>query len=184
MTAAATHTERITLRPAVREECSTLAALIARSLRGLGAGYYTHEEIEGALQGACAVDTTLIDDGTYFVAVDGERIVGCGGWSFRGTLFGGDAARVRDVQVLDPSVDAARIRAFFVDPDHARRGIGRMLLERCEAEARARGFTRFQLMATLPGVPLYERYGYEAADPVFDPLPGGGTIEFVPMHKG
>lgn len=175
----------IRLRPAARDECGVLSDLISRSLRGLSGGYYTPEQVEGALRGSCAVDTQLIADGTYFVAVDPEsdQIVGCGGWSYRRTLFGGDETDHRDADWLNPDVDAARIRAFFVDPAHARRGIGRALLERCESEARARGFSRFQLMSTLPGVPLYARFGYVSGDVEHHPLPGGGTIEFVPMHK-
>jgi GNAT superfamily N-acetyltransferase len=173
----------ISIRPARRDECSALSDLIARSLRGLSDGFYTPTEVEGALQGSCAVDTQLIDDGTYFVAVEEDRLVGCGGWSYRRTLFGGDTTLHRDAGVLDPAVDAARIRAFFVDPDHARQGIGRAILERCEAEAGARGFTRFQLMATLPGVAMYLRCGYVSGEPERHPLPGGGTIEFVPMSR-
>ena len=174
----------IRVRPAERHERAVLADLVARSLRGLSDGYYTKAQVEGALRGSCAVDTQLLVDGTYFVAVLGDRIVGCGGWSFRRTLFGGDRTDHRDAGLLDPTVDAARIRAFFVDPDHARRGIGRALLGRCEAEARSRGFVRFQLMATLPGVPLYARFGYVSGEPEEHPLPDGKTITFVPMSKG
>lgn len=173
-----------TLRRAERHECGVLADLVARSLRGLSAGYYAPDQVEGALAGSCAVDTQLIEDGTYFVAEHTGRVVGCGGWSFRRTLFGGDASVHRDAALLDPVVDAAKIRAFFVDPDHARQGIGRALLERCEAEARAGGFSRFELMATLPGIPLYARFGYVPGKPEQHPLPDGGTIEFVPMSKG
>ena len=107
----------------------------------------------------------------------------CGGWSRRRTLFGSDARADRDESPLDPRVDAARIRACFVDPAHARRGLGRAILERSEADARASGFTRFELMATLPGVRLYEKCGYRAGDSVNHPLPGGLSIRFVPMTK-
>lgn len=133
--------------------------------------------------GACAVDTQLVRDRTYFVVTDGDLIVACGGWSFRQTLFGGDTRPDRDPAELDPVRDAAKIRAFFVDPDYARRGLGHALLDRCEAEARGRGFARFELMATLPGVPLYRRFGYVAAEPVRYPLENGLDIEFVPMAK-
>jgi len=173
----------LVIRPARPDECAVISDLIARSLRGLSDGFYTPDEVEGALRGSCAVDTQLIEDGTYFVAVQGERLVGCGGWSYRRTLFGGDTSLDRDAGELDPAADAARIRAFFVDPDHARQGIGRAILERCEAEARGRGFTHFQLMATLPGVPMYLRCGFVPGEPERHPLPDGGTIEFVPMFK-
>jgi GNAT superfamily N-acetyltransferase len=179
------------LRRASRADRPALQILIARSARVLGAGDYRPEQIEGALQGAFGIDTQLIDDGTYFVAetalavpaVAAARIIGCGGWSWRRTLFGGDSHSERNVQALDPLTDAAKIRAFFVDPDYARQGIGRALLERCETEARARGFTRFELMGTLPGVRLYQALGYVAGEPIHYPVAPGVTIEFVPMRK-
>jgi GNAT superfamily N-acetyltransferase len=171
------------LRPATRADQGALQQLIARSARELGAQDYKPEQIEGALRGAFGVDTQLIDDGTYFVAELNGQLVGCGGWSRRRTLFGGDARAERDAGELDPSVDAAKIRAFFVDPDHARRGIGRALLQRCESEARARGFTRFELMGTLPGVRLYQAFGYQPGEMVRYPVSDGVSIEFVPMRK-
>jgi GNAT superfamily N-acetyltransferase len=171
------------LRAATRADQAALQTLIARSARGLSAQDYSRAQIEGALQGAFGVDTQLIDDGTYFVVEFEGRAVGCGGWSRRRTLFGGDAHRERDAGELDPRVDAAKIRAFFVDPDHARRGIGRTLLERCESEARARGFRRLELMGTLPGVRLYEALGYQRGAMVHYPVADGVNIEFIPMSK-
>jgi GNAT superfamily N-acetyltransferase len=171
------------LRAATRADQDALRILIARSARGLGAQDYSPEQIEGALQGAFGVDTQLIDDGTYFVVEFEGRAVGCGGWSRRRTLFGGDAHRERDAAELDPRVDAAKIRAFFVDPDHARRGIGRALLERCESEARTHGFRRLELMGTLPGVRLYEALGYKPGSLLHYPVASGVTIEFIPMSK-
>lgn len=171
------------LRAATRADQEALRHLIARSARELGAQDYRSEQIEGALRGAFGVDTQLIDDGTYFVVETAGKLVGCGGWSRRRTLFGGDAHRERDAAELDPRVDAAKIRAFFVDPDHARRGIGRALLERCESEARARGFRRFELMGTLPGVRLYRALGYRPGAMVHYPVADGVTIEFIPMSK-
>jgi GNAT superfamily N-acetyltransferase len=161
-----------------------LRDLIARSIRALGANDYSREQIEGALEGAFGVDSTLIRDQTYFVALDGAgQIVACGGWSKRRTLFGGDARGERDDSRLDPRVDAAKIRAFFVDPAHARRGIGRALLGRCEREAALAGFARFELMATLPGVRLYAQCGYIASDSIQHPVAAGISITFVPMTK-
>jgi GNAT superfamily N-acetyltransferase len=171
------------LRAATRADQGALQTLIARSARELGAQDYSREQIEGALRGAFGVDTQLIDDASYFVVEFEGRAVGCGGWSRRRTLFGGDAHRERDAAELDPRVDAAKIRAFFVDPDHARRGIGRMLLERCESEARARGFRRLELMGTLPGVRLYEALGYQRGAMVHYPVAEGVNIEFIPMSK-
>jgi GNAT superfamily N-acetyltransferase len=171
------------LRKATLADQAPLEALIARSARTLGARDYTAEQIEGALRGTFGVDTQLIIDGTYFVAEAEGEILGCGGWSRRRTLFGGDAGTVRDCTELDPRTEAAKIRAFFVDPAHARKGIGRALLERCEADARLHGFSRAELMATLPGLRFYGSSGYTALSPVHHELAPGLTIEFVPMHK-
>jgi GNAT superfamily N-acetyltransferase len=171
------------LRKATHADRPALQVLIARSARELGAGDYRPEQIEGALRGAFGVDTQLIDDGTYFVVESDCKLVGCGGWSKRRTLFGGDAHQERNASELDPNIDAAKIRAFFVDPEHARRGIGRALLERCESEARAHGFSRFELMGTLPGVRLYQALGYVGSERVHYPVAPGITIEFIPMQK-
>jgi GNAT superfamily N-acetyltransferase len=171
------------LRKATHADRPALQVLIARSARELGASDYRSEQIEGALRGAFGVDTQLIDDGTYFAVEAEGKLVGCGGWSRRQTLFGGDAHNDRNAQELDPATDPAKIRAFFVDPQFARRGIGRALLERCESEARACGFHSFELMGTLPGVRLYEALGYVGSERVHYPVAPGVTIEFVPMRK-
>ena len=171
------------LRLATLDDRAALEPLIAASARELSTGDYTPEQVEGALRGAFGVDSQLLRDGTFWVAELDHRIVACGGWSKRRTLFGSDARSDRAAELLDPTRDAAKIRAFFVDPAFARRGIGRAILHRCEAEARAAGFTRFELMATLPGQRLYEKEGYAAADPTDYPLGDGLTIRFVPMTK-
>ena len=173
-----------TVRLATLGDVPILHALIARSIRGLGAADYHRGQIDAALQGAFGVDTNLIHDGTYFVAETPTlELVGCGGWRRRRTLFGSDARAERDESWLDPKSDRAKIRAFFVDPAHARHGIGRAILARSEADAIRAGFSSFEMMATLPGVRLYEQCGY-LPDPAIDyPLPGGLTIRFVPMRK-
>jgi len=173
----------IVLREATRGDVSALESLIARSARGLSTAQYRPSQIEGALKGAFGVDSQLIEDGTYFVAEEDGEIVGCGGWSYRSTLFGGDARGGRDASVLDPVRQAAKIRAFFIEPSKARRGIGTKLLERCEREARARGFTEVELMATLPGVKLYAARGYAGAEVVNYDVGQGEIIEFIPMRK-
>lgn len=173
----------IVLRKATRDDISRLETLIARSARGLSADDYRPSQIEGALRGAFGVDTQLLADQTYFVAEEDGRFVGCGGWSFRSTLFGGDARTGRDSSMLDPRTQPAKIRAFFVDPTDARRGIGTLLLERCEKEARDRGFSQVELMATLPGVRLYAARGYVGSPTVHFDVGAGETIEFVPMRK-
>jgi GNAT superfamily N-acetyltransferase len=173
----------ITLRAATFADVPQIEALIARSARGLSADDYRPSQVEGALRGAFGVDTQLLIDQTYFAVEEHGRLIGCGGWSFRATLFGGDARTDRDSSTLDPRTQAAKVRAFFVDPGNARRGIGTLLLEHCEKEARARGFSHVELMATLPGVKLYAACGYVGTDTVNYDLGNGETIEFVPMRK-
>ena len=172
-----------TLRKATHADIPLLDALIARSARGLSTGDYTPGQIEGALRGAFGVDSQLLTDETYFVVEDAGQIVGCGGWSFRSTLFGGDARAGRDSSILDPKTQAAKIRAFFVDPTHARRGIGSLLLDHCEDQARAYGYAQVELMATLPGAKLYTARGYAAGQRIHFDVGSGERIEFIPMRK-
>lgn len=172
-----------TLRKATLDDRPALSALIAASARGLSRGDYTDAQVEAALGAAFGVDSDLIRDGTYFVAESEGRIVGCGGWSRRRTLFGGDAQPGRLAELLDPARDSARIRAFFVHPESARTGIGRAILERCEAEARASGFRSAELLATLPGERFYRALGYTGRDRVAHRLDELATIDFVPMRK-
>lgn len=171
------------LRKATLDDRPVLETLIAESARGLSRGDYTDEQVDAALGGAFGVDSDLIRDGTYFVAESEGRIVGCGGWSRRRTLFGGDAQPGRRAELLDPTREAARIRAFFVHPESARTGIGRAILERCEAEARAGGFRSAELLATLPGVRFYSAMGYAGGKRAEHQLRDGVTIDFVPMRK-
>jgi len=173
----------LSIRKATLDDRGALESLIAHSARALTLGAYTPRQIETALRAAFGVDTQLIRDGTFLVAEANGAIVGCGGWSRRRTLFGGDAHAHRDAAELDPKRDAAKMRAFFIEPAHARKGIGRALLERCEAEARACGFSRFELMAMLSGVDFYRAHGYAAGAAVRYELEPGLTIEFLPMSK-
>jgi GNAT superfamily N-acetyltransferase len=173
----------LAVRNATLADRDGLRDLIARSARELSAADYRPEQVEGALQGAFGVDTQLIHDGTYFVVEGGGVIVGCGGWSYRKTLFGGDERPERDAAELDPRTDAAKIRAFFVEPAHARKGIGTLLLEKCESEAKLRGFSRVELMSTLPGIRLYSARGYSGVEQVRYEVSPGVSIEFLPMSK-
>ena len=173
----------LTLRKAALADVPLLQALISRSARGLSLDDYRPEQIEGALRGAFGVDSQLLRDETYFVVEDDGECVGCGGWSYRSTLFGGDARSGRDASALDPTTQPAKIRAFFVDPKHARRGIGTLLLEHCEREARSHGYSAVELMATLPGVKLYSVRGYVAMPMVHFDVGQGQSIEFIPMRK-
>ncbi len=170
------------LRPARLDDCAALEALIALSARSLCAPDYTPEQIEGALRGAFGLDTELVRDGTYFVVDHDGRVVACGGWSRRATLFGSDARGGRDSSLLDPRTQPAKVRAFFVHPDHARKGLGRILLDRCVTEARSHRFRQVDLMATLTGQKLYAKCGFIAdASEQYEVSPGV-TIEFVPMR--
>lgn len=171
------------LRLARPDDRAALEALVERSVRDLGRGYYSPAQIESSLRYIFGIDGTLIADGTYFVVELAGQPAGCGGWSFRRTLFGGDQFNDRSPAPLDPAVDAAKIRAFFVDPAFARRGIGRMLMAASEAAARAAGFRVLELMATLPGVPLYQALGFTATGTLDQPVPDGTSIPFVPMRK-
>lgn len=171
------------IRKATLQDRDDLETLIARSARQLGAQDYTAEQIEGALRGAFGVDTQLIQDGTYFVVESGGQMIGCGGWSRRHALFGGDGHAPRSAVELDPHTEPGKIRAFFVDPEHARKGIGTAILKRCENDARLFGFLRLELMATLPGVRLNAKHGYVPDSPIQYELAPGLNIEFVPMRK-
>jgi GNAT superfamily N-acetyltransferase len=175
--------EPVRIRKATLADIPSLQSLIATSARTLGASDYTAKQIEAALLGVWGVDTEIIRDGTYFVGEVADELVLCGGWSRRATLFGSDTYDQRESRLLDPQRDAARIRAFFVHPNWARRGLGSRLLALCEGEARAAGFLVAELVATLPGQRLYARHGYVATGRRSDALPGGLNIESVPMRK-
>ena len=180
---AADHRGSVELRLAEPRDVPRLQDLIARSARALSVGYYSAEETEAAIQYVFGVDTTLIADGTYFVAEREQRTIGCGGWSRRRTLYGGDQRPVGTADILDPAFEPARIRAFFVAPEAARQGVGRALLTACEDAARRAGFRRLELMATLPGVPFYAALGFEAVEHVTDTLPNGVALRFVRMRR-
>ena len=172
------------IRQAISADVDAIGELIAESVRGLAKGIYDERQIELSIRSVFGVDHQLISDGTYFVAESAGTIVGCGGWSKRKTLYGAsNFAQSRDPEMLDPLVDAAKIRAFFVHPNAARQGIGRAILEKCEEEAAAVGFRSAEMMATLPGVPLYAICGYEKFEPVAVPLGDGVDIECVKMRK-
>jgi GNAT superfamily N-acetyltransferase len=171
------------VRKAEFEDIPILEELIPESVRALQAGDYSSEQMEGALGTVFGVDRQLIRDGTYFVVEMDSRIVACGGWSRRKTLFGGDQTPEKDDAWLDPSVDSARIRAFFVHPQWARRGIGSLLMRASEEAAVADGFSSLELVATLTGAPLYRAHGFRAIDRYDVPLPNGVSLPVVRMRK-
>ncbi|MEO3403748.1 GNAT family N-acetyltransferase [Mucilaginibacter sp. CAU 1740] len=173
----------VTTRLATFDDVLALQQLIALSVRGLSVNYNTPQQIESAIKYIFGVDTQLVTDGTYYVAELDGVTVGCGGWSKRNTLYGGDQHKEVEDPLLNPEVDAARIRAFFVHPDYARQGIGSHIMKVCEAAAQHAGFKSLQLGATLPGVPLYEAMGYKAIEHIEQPMPDGEVLPIVKMYK-
>jgi GNAT superfamily N-acetyltransferase len=181
------------VRKATPEDAPRLREVIEASVRGLQAADYTPAQIDGALQSVYGVDSQLIADGTYFAVEPPQEhaepgattpaIVACGGWSKRKTLYGGDQYAQREDALLDPARDAAKIRAFFVHPQYARRGIGTLILEACEQAARAAGFTRLEMGATLSGVAFYSAKGYAAQENLQVPLANGEMLPIVRMSK-
>src|ERR1700676_2609255 len=190
--------EKIHIRPAVPADIPVLSVLIDASVRELQAQDYSPEQIEGALKTVFGVDSQLIADGTYLVAEadPGEAdvlitktagptpvIAGCGGWSKRKTLYGSDRWTGREDALLDPLRDAAKIRAFFIHPDWARRGVGSMILQACENAASSAGFTRYEMGATLTGAKLFGAKGYVAVKPISIPLVNGQSLPVIHMEK-
>jgi GNAT superfamily N-acetyltransferase len=177
----------IHIRKATTADVPRLREVIEASVRGLQAQDYSPAQIEGALQSVYGADSQLITDGTYLIAEVTEsqkpEIVACGGWSKRKTLYGGDQYASREDSLLDPKQDAAKIRAFFVDPKWARRGIGSMILEACESAAEEAGFTRLEMGATLSGVAFYRAKGYAEIERQNAPLSNGETLEILRMAK-
>ena len=174
------------LRRAQDKDIAAIAELIPLSVRGLQANYYSDAQVEAALGSVFGVDRQLIRDGTYFVVEAGTPpcLVGCGGWSKRRTLFGSDHhGATRDDAELDPAREPARIRAFFVHPEWARRGIARAILQECEAALRAAGFRSIELAATLPGVPFYRALGYASEEEREVPLPARLSLTVTRMTK-
>ena len=172
-----------TLRKATLDDRPAIEDLIKLSARGLSRAEYSEQQIEGAIRTVFGVDSNLIEDGTYFVVESDGKLIGCGGWSKRRTLFGGDQYQTRDASELDPLTEPARIRAFFVHPEYARKGIARAILDACEGEAKAAGFRALELMATLPGIKFYEASGYHRSESVELSVGDGIAIGLAPMRK-
>ena len=182
MTAAA----QFAIRPATVADIPALEALIEQSVRQLQAGDYSPTQIAASIGSVFGIDRRLLDDQTYFVASpidDPGTLVACGGWSYRRTLYGSDQHIERDSAQLNPATDFAKIRAIFVHPAWARRGLGSLVLTHCEAAAAAAGFTHFEMGSTLTGVPLYTLKGYAERKRVGVPLPNGEALEVVVMEK-
>ena len=168
-------------RLAVPDDLEALTSLMDAAIAELQQGFLSEEQI-AASRAIMGLDTQLIQDRTYFVVEHEGQVAGCGGWSRRATLYGGDRTPGRDAALLDPSKDAARVRAMYTDPSFARQGVGRLILSLCEAAARAEGFRRVELMATLAGEPLYRACGYQSDAELVDDR-GGEPVPLRRMHK-
>jgi GNAT superfamily N-acetyltransferase len=171
------------LRLARSDEAEAIDALMKASTRDLFPTTYDPAQTAAAMRYVASVDRTLIADGTYFVFDLGGELVACGGWSRRDKLYSGSRERAADARVLDPATEPARIRAMFTRPDWTRRGLGRRILEACEAAARADGFRTLALLATLPGLPLYTSYGFRSLEETEVRMPDGTTLRCVSMDK-
>jgi GNAT superfamily N-acetyltransferase len=173
----------LTHRLASLDDLDALREVMRRSIEALQTGFLTPEQVRVS-HSVMGLDTQLIRDGTYFMVEKGGRIAGCGGWSWRATLYGGDESMVsREPEALDPTTDAARIRAMYTDPDFARQGVGRMVISLCEQAAMRAGFTKATMMATMSGVPLYEACGYVQVEPVQSAPVDGIRVPLVRMEK-
>lgn len=171
------------VRLATELDIPILQDLIPASVRALSTGYYTDRQIESALRYIFGVDSQLIADGTYYAVASDDEVVGCGGWSKRKTLFGGDQIKEEFDDLLDPAREPARIRAFFVHPRWTRRGIGRSIIEACESAALQQGFRGLELVATLPGEPLYAAMGYAVTRRFDIAMPDGESLPAANMVK-
>jgi len=171
------------IRRATTADVPALQELIEQSVRRLSVGFYSPAQIDAAMRDVFGVDTQLIADGTYYVICGPSGPAAIGGWSARRTLYGGDQMKSSDDPLLNPVTDAARIRAFFVHPDWTRRGLGRQLYATCEEAAYAAGFRQLELMATLPGEPLYRALGFTAVERVVSTLDGVVDVPFIRMTR-
>jgi len=175
-------TAALRLRIATPADYPALEALMRASIRELIGAHLDPERTAASFE-IMGVDSQLIADGTYFAVEDEGQVVGCGGWSRRATLFGGDHSAGRDARLLDPHHEAARVRAMYTHPSHTRRGIGRMVLNACEAAARTAGFRSVELVATVAGEPLYGACGYVLDERIEVPTSRGVTVPCARMHK-
>lgn len=170
------------LRPATAADEPAMRAIMDRAIAQLLKPYLPPDAVAASFE-IMGLDSQLIADGTYFAVCDADIIVGCGGWSRRATLFGGDHSAGRDAALLDPAHDPARVRAMYTDPAYTRRGIGRMILAACEDAARAEGFTHVELAATLAGEPLYRACGYDVIERFSAKASAGVGVPLLRMGK-
>jgi GNAT superfamily N-acetyltransferase len=176
-----TSQNEFTSRLAVADDVPSLTVLMDAAIAELQRDFLDTAQIASS-RAIMGIDTQLIDDGTYFVVESDGDLAGCGGWSRRATLYGGNQTPGRDSKLLDPSVDPARVRAMYTSPAFARRGVGRLILSLCEAAAASEGFRRLELMSTLSGEPLYVAYGFRPLERLLDAT-GGAPVPIVRMEK-
>jgi GNAT superfamily N-acetyltransferase len=171
------------IRPATSSDGPALRTLIERSAVALSVGFYTRQQTVALTREVFGVDSQLLADGTYYVVETAGEIAACGGWGKRSTGYGGDQAKSAPERLLDPATEAANIRAFFVDPAWARRGLGSLLMTHCAAQAGAAGFQTLELVSTLPGVPLYQVLGFVEVEPFDLVLANGLRVPVVRMRR-
>lgn len=172
----------IKIRQATLDDCDAITALMALSMREILPKYLSREQTERS-DASMGIDRELIGDGTYYLVFIGDTLVGCGGWSARRTLYGGDHTNDRDSSMADPATEAAKVRAMYTHPGYLRRGIGQALIKRSEAEAKQAGFSRVELGATAPGLPFYERCGYTVIEDLSKPDEDGVSVPIILMSK-
>jgi GNAT superfamily N-acetyltransferase len=172
-----------TLRLAEPDDATAIDELMKLSTRDIFPAFYDAQQTESSVRYIANVDRVLIDDGTYFVIAESRELIACGGWSRRDKLYTGSGAGSADARLLNPRSEPARVRAMFVRPDRTRRGLGTRILEACEDAARSEGFVTLALMATMPGLQLYERYGFVVTERTDIPLPDGTAIACAAMEK-
>ena len=181
-----TQATNLRITRASRKDLPQLRALMHKSIETLQTPFLSEAQIRASFE-VMGLDTKLIEDQTYFAVFaetpSGDTIAGCGGWSKRATLYGGDHSKGRNARLLDPKIEAARIRAMYTHPDYTRLGVGRLILQTCEMSARDAGFSRAEMMATLAGVPLYKACGYSAIEEIFDKTSNGTIIPLIRMGK-
>jgi GNAT superfamily N-acetyltransferase len=173
--------EALTHRLAQRDDLDLLKALMDTAISENQKTFLDESQIASS-RAIMGLDTQLIDDGTYFIVEADGQLAGCGGWSRRATMYGGDQTPGRSAALLDPTKDAARIRAMYTHPNHTRKGIGRLIISLCEEAAKAEGFTKMELVATLSGEPLYRACGFEPYEEIVDDR-GGAGVPLLRMRK-
>jgi len=173
--------QKLTHRLATRDDLDALKTLMNAAISELQKPFLNESQIDSS-RVIMGLDTQLIDDGTYFIVESDGQLAGCGGWSRRATMYGGDQTPGRSIALLDPTKDPARIRAMYTHPNHTRKGVGRLIISLCEAAAQAEGFTRMELVASLAGEPLYRACGYEPYENIVDDR-GGTEVPLLRMKK-